>query len=63
MQEILIKTIIGLSIIVNILLSLRYVSSKLINYYKEKKKYRETRLKRQIHNIVHSYLESIANSK
>ncbi len=60
MQEILIKTILGLSIIINIILSLKYVGSKLIVLYKKRKTQRERRFKRQIHKIVHDYLVKLA---
>jgi hypothetical protein len=63
MQEILIKAVIGLSIIINIILSLRYVSGRLIEYYNKKKIRKERRLKRFIHKIVHDYLISIAKDK
>jgi|DEB0MinimDraft_12_1074336.scaffolds.fasta_scaffold43348_3 hypothetical protein len=63
MQEILLKAVISLSIIINIILSLRYVSGRLIEYYKKKKIRRERRLKRFIHKVVHDYLVSIAKEK
>ncbi len=63
MQEVFIKVIFALSIIINVILSLRYVGSKLIVVYKKRKIRRERRFKRVIHGIVHKYLESIANSK
>lgn len=63
MQEILIKAIIGLSIIINIILSLRYVSGRAIEYYNKRKIRKERRLKRVIHKIVHDYLVSLAKDK
>lgn len=63
MQEVFIKVIFALSIIINVILSLRYVGSKLIVVYKKRKIRRERRFKTLIHGIVHKYLESIANSK
>ena len=63
MQEIFLKVVIGLSIIINIILSLRYVGSKLIVVYKKRKIRRERRLKRVIHKIVHDYLVNLAKDK
>lgn len=63
MQEVFIKALLGLSIIINIILSLKYVGSKLIVLYKKRKIRRERRFKKVIHGIVHKYLESIANTK
>lgn len=63
MQEVFVKAIIGLSISINIILSLKYAGSKLIVVYKKRKKQRERRLKQRIHTIVHSYLESIVKDK
>ena len=63
MQEVFLKAVFYLSIIVNVLLFLRYIYNVSIVHYTKRKKRRETRLKRVIHKIVHDYLESIANSK
>jgi len=63
MQEIFLKVVIGLSIIINIILSLRYVSSRLIESYNKRKIRKERRLKRVIHKIVHDYLVKLAKDK
>ena len=63
MQEVFIKVVIGLSIIINIILSLRYVSGRLIEYYNKRKIRKERRLKRVIHKIVHDYLVNLAKDK
>ena len=63
MQEIFLKVVIGLSIIINIILSLRYVSGRLIEYYNKRKIRKERRLKRVIHKIVHDYLVNLAKDK
>ena len=63
MQEIFLKVVIGLSIIINIILSLRYVSGRLIEYYNKRKIRKERRLKRVIHKIVHNYLVKLAKDK
>ncbi len=63
MQEIFLKVVIGLSIIINIILSLRYVSGRLIEYYNKRKIRKERRLKRVIHKIVHDYLVKLAKDK
>ncbi len=63
MQEIFLKVVIGLSILINIILSLKYVGSKLIVVYNKRKIRRERRLKRFIHKVVHDYLLKIAKDK
>jgi hypothetical protein len=63
MQEIFLKVVIGLSILINIILSLKYVGGRLIEYYNKRKVRRERRSKRVIHKIVHDYLLKITKDK
>lgn len=64
MQEIQIMVILlYLSIAMNLLVFLRYVLPKVIDWYKQKKILRETQRKQEIHDIVYKYLNSIAKNK